>query len=1095
VTQREIFNVLESAGLSFSNPYNVVEQGKVASLTVMKDHERLNLLKEVAGTRVYDTKRAESLKIMRDSEQKIKQIDEVIETIEERLSELEREKKELKEFQDLDKKRIVLSNYLYDYELKDANRQLEDINNHRQGLHKESADSHLKKQALHYQMKDIERTIKEEELKLSDLRKQRQIFENQRETFIRERTKTELELASIQQRFETDNRQKETIQQELSLLEKEIATARREIESVIPELNNAKRKEATLRDELHRSEQRLAQLYSKQGRKTNFATQEDRDRWLREQITKQTDILTKTTDRISTLEGEIQELTRSTESLQQGKDNKGVEIDRLKSTMETLQRDYAALSEQRNALADERKQRWKEENEAQESVKKAKEDLTRAQRRLESTLPRSLSRGIEEVKRIVREQNIQGMHGPVIELFTTRETYHRACEVTAGNSLFHIVVETDKVAAEILAIMNRQQSKGRVTFMPLNRITGRAVEAVTDPMHTPLLNKLNFEPRFRHVFSRIFGGTFISQDLGSAAAFARTNNVDCVTLKGDQVNKRGALTGGYAEERDSRLECMSQIKKLQDAAKKANNDAKKSKETLAALDKQITAIVGQMTQLEAEMHKTRNSIAQSNMEVSLQSTKAQQLQESVTQKQRTLERAREEQNRLQQDIENLRNELGTPLTSSLTDREQQELDNLNQEIDRIQKALRTNENESVRLETQRKMLLVQLNNNLLKRQAELEETIKDLQVEGIEELSRSPEQLQRTVDNLRSEVEQIDARLEELDKQMEDSNKVITDKQKELEDKRTEEHDFIKRLESGQNRLEKLLNRRRILEQKRDAAINHIRDLGAIPQVEVNVDPDNKEEIIKKLQKNKEKLKKFAHVNKKALDQYEQFKDQRTNFIAKKKELDDGAKAIQDLIKTLDQKKDEAIERTFKQVSTYFSQIFSELVPGGSARLVMTRQADTDSAEDTSSIGSISGVSITVKFTGDGEAQVMQQLSGGQKSIVALTLIFAIQRSDPAPFYLFDEIDAALDPNYRESVAQMVNKQSERTQFIITTFKTELLDHAHNFYGISIKNKVSFIRKIEKEDALRVLQEEERMEREGGNDEAEEPVDRMEEDD
>jgi len=193
--------------------------------------------------------------------------------------------------------------------------------------------------------------------------------------------------------------------------------------------------------------------------------------------------------------------------------------------------------------------------------------------------------------------------------------------------------------------------------------------------------------------------------------------------------------------------------------------------------------------------------------------------------------------------------------------------------------------------------------------------------------------------------------------------------------------------------------------------------------------------------------------------------------------LDQGAKAIQNLIKTLDQKKDEAIERTFKQVSTYFSEIFSELVPGGNARLVMNRAITNGEAAAESTIGTYTGVSINVQFAGDAEPQLVQQLSGGQKSLVALTLIFAIQRCDPAPFYMFDEIDAALDAAYRTSVAQMIHRQAEekKIQFIITTFKTEIFDYATLFFGITYKNKVSVIRPIDKEEAVRILQEEEQQ--------------------
>lgn len=113
-----------------------------------------------------------------------------------------------------------------------------------------------------------------------------------------------------------------------------------------------------------------------------------------------------------------------------------------------------------------------------------------------------------------------------------------------------------------------------------------------------------------------------------------------------------------------------------------------------------------------------------------------------------------------------------------------------------------------------------------------------------------------------------------------------------------------------------------------------------------------------------------------------------------------------------------------------------------------------------------------VSFKGHGETQSMKQLSGGQKTVVALALIFAIQRCDPAPFYLFDEIDAALDPQYRTAVGEMIRKQTEAdppTQFITTTFRPELVKVADRVYGVSHVNRVSMVNVIDQEKALQFI--------------------------
>lgn len=252
-----------------------------------------------------------------------------------------------------------------------------------------------------------------------------------------------------------------------------------------------------------------------------------------------------------------------------------------------------------------------------------------------------------------------------------------------------------------------------------------------------------------------------------------------------------------------------------------------------------------------------------------------------------------------------------------------------------------------------------------------------------------------------------------------------------------------------------------------------------------------------RLRKVNEALKKYSHVNKKAFEQYENFTKQRRTLTDRQAELDTSRKAIEDLIDILDQRKDEAIERTFKQVSKAFSEVFVQLVPAGRGVLVIQRKSDKeagrrsgydDESDDQadrrngaasrhkrSNVENYTGVGISVSFNSKhDEQQRIQQLSGGQKSLCALALVFAIQQCDPAPFYLFDEIDANLDAQYRTAVAEMLKKLSGKGgesgegggQFICTTFRPEMVLVAEKCYGVSYSNKTSSIDVVDREAAL-----------------------------
>uniref|UniRef100_A0A914HC04 RecF/RecN/SMC N-terminal domain-containing protein n=1 Tax=Globodera rostochiensis TaxID=31243 RepID=A0A914HC04_GLORO len=224
-------------------------------------------------------------------------------------------------------------------------------------------------------------------------------------------------------------------------------------------------------------------------------------------------------------------------------------------------------------------------------------------------------------------------------------------------------------------------------------------------------------------------------------------------------------------------------------------------------------------------------------------------------------------------------------------------------------------------------------------------------------------------------------------------------------------------------------------------------------------------------------LKKYENVNKKALDQF-MLKEELTKRV---EELQNNERTIQELLTVLENRRYETLQLTFKQVAKNFEDVFNKLIPQGKANLVMQKveQSSMDSSSDSQQkkpqpvhvMETFVGTSIKVSFTGVQEVREISALSGGQKTLVALALIFAIQKCDPAPFYLFDEIDAALDQEHRRAVAEMIHELSENAQFITTTFRAELLEHSEKFYGVRFRDKMSYIDEISQQQAQDFVQD------------------------
>jgi len=367
--------------------------------------------------------------------------------------------------------------------------------------------------------------------------------------------------------------------------------------------------------------------------------------------------------------------------------------------------------------------------------------------------------------------------------------------------------------------------------------------------------------------------------------------------------------------------------------------------------------------------------------------------------------------------------------------------------------------------------MLKLTNHLLPRKNEIEKELSSLEISSEE----------ANVDGTRAELEAIKAAMAKsqesyntIEQQINEKTVLIDDELKErIESLKEQESDGNRKLQDESKLIEKLLNNRSLLLQKKDNIQNKLRDVGSLPTKTQTMYQDQPiDALLVQLQKTKQTLRTFKNVNKKALDQYVHFKEQREDLDQRKVELDQSEQAINHLISVLDQKKDEAIERTFKMVAKFFSEVFAELTGDGSAQLVMQKKLAEEGTQ-ASSVQQYKGVDIKVSFTRTGKEHRIHQLSGGQQSLVALALIFAIQRCDPAPFYVFDEIDAALDDTHRKAVAEMISRQSKQgIQFILTTHRPELIGTADKHYLIKYTNGSSFILSCQLSDALQVVEAE-----------------------
>ncbi|TLD35982.1 chromosome segregation protein sudA [Venturia nashicola] len=1083
-TKTEVMNLLESAGFSRSNPYYIVPQGRVTALTNMKDTERLNLLKEVAGTQVYEARRTESMKIMEDTDKKRERIDDLLRYINERLGELEEEKEELRAFQNKDKDFRCLQYTIQDRTKQELQRKLDLIDEQRTaGVDETDEDRELFIQR-EQEISDIDGQIKELKQQLEILQRERTQLDDDRKDKVKAKAKIELDVNSLTQGAAAAQKAKSKHDSELNEVQRTIKERENELAKLMPGYNEKKEQELDIGTQLEQATAAQNRLRAKENRNSTYRSKKERDDYLRKQIedinvtlATRKAIAMQTSDEISDLTTDIGRLETEVSDMRAKLDNRGTDV-------QTLASDLDRAKETRDKLQDERKELWREAGKIDTILANARNELIEAERFLNNMSDRNTAwRGIKAVRRIARQHNMDGVHGSLGELFEVSDRYKTAVEVTGGASLFHFVVDNDEIATRISDILQREKA-GRVTFMPLNRLKSKQVNIpkASDAVH--MLDKLRFDEKFERAFQHVFGKTIICPNLQVASQYARSHSVTAITPDGDRTERKGFMTGGYHDPRNSCLDALRREAKWRTEVEDLEGRKASVERAVLAKDQEVSKAVGVVQKLTQQMAQFENGYGPLRNEIRAKTVELQGARDQLS----ALERKRQEievaERRLGEDQQAFQTEMATAFQKALSRDEEQQLNSLSSTIQDLRKEFAKLSAGRSELETQKIIIENELRESLQPRLDQLKaqelDNAGDIGGGGGSIMSSSRlKERQRELKRVSKSLEDLEKKLEEAETAVETRNSQLQELAQNKLDLQNQQQALAKSIEKRQKDMGKNMQKKAVLTVELANVNREIRELGVLPDeaFESKYTKMSSDKAIKQLHKVKEDLKKYSHVNKKAFEQYNNFTKQREMLTSRRQELDTSQESIEGLISHLDMKKDEAIERTFKQVSKEFGNVFEKLVPAGRGKLIIQRRSDrsaaahedddSDDERQRSSVENYTGVGISVSFNSKhDEQQRIQQLSGGQKSLCALALVFAIQQCDPAPFYLFDEIDANLDAQYRTAVAQMIQSLSETGQFICTTFRPEMLLVAEKCYGVTFTNKTSSIDVVSTEDAM-----------------------------
>jgi len=455
------------------------------------------------------------------------------------------------------------------------------------------------------------------------------------------RARRELDLRDAEERQAAREDKVKQARERLAQVEEEIAKAEDELQHIQPQLDELEKTRAQAASEVDRIERRRKALEVQ----SRHASAEARNEWLdqetaslRASLQVKKSLMEQHGQRMGSQQAEraqaeeaLNECNRLFNENQDATDQ-----------CETKAAKTRSLRDQKSA---ERKEAWRLHDESSKAEREAQEKMKKAQRDLWDNLPAAVSAGLDAVERVASELGLTAkVHGPLISLFTVESpTYNTAVEVAAGSQLMHVVVEDDDTASRLMEELLSRKA-GRVTFKPLNVLQSRAPrgrggddedddddnnEAAVDVEQQPadlsaedaipLISKLTFAAKFAPAIRAAFGRTLLCRTAHVASACAKRFKVDCVTLDGDQVGRRGALTGGFHDSRRSRLAASAVIAQAKETLATAQARAEEARSRATALDQEVARLAGEIDKLEmTRLHLSTARAALSQEKVKLQ---------------------------------------------------------------------------------------------------------------------------------------------------------------------------------------------------------------------------------------------------------------------------------------------------------------------------------------------------------------------------------------------------------------------------------------------------------------------------------------------
>ncbi len=1041
-TRTEIIDLLSLARIN-PDGYNIVLQGDITRFVTMPTMERRKIIEEISDVSLYEDKKHKAILELNKVEEKLNSAEIILKERGTYLKELKKDRDQALKFKELKNK----------------------IDSHRAtSVHRQIQERETEKAKWDGEISKHQETITKAEEKIVSLKK----------TIEEGKTRTKDINHEIEQKGE---KEQVRVHKEIEDLKVSIAKDKTRISTLKEEINKIKLR----RDQFHQEIQELEQKNSSFQQK-----QKDGQQQLHQKSKGLQDIEEKILDfkkknKIETSQDLDQQIEEKDKVIEQ----KQEEIQQVRQKQQELLREKDRLEFQVQTL-DERIKKVKEvEDQNKEQVKKLqglKNDFKSATLKLNQCLDQDSSFASQLAnarKKLVELQEKQaklngktltvqaglannkalqsilsnkkkfdGVYGTVAELGQATKKYAEALEAAAGGRMQHLIVDSDKTAAECINYL-KTNKLGSASFIPLNKI--RSIDINTEDkkllsskgVHDFALNLISFKSQFQKAFSYVFGNTLIVDDIETARSVG-IGRIKIATLDGNIAEASGVMHGGFNARKSSigfqEKDSLAELEKVEEEVSTTQGVLANIEVKREANEKEITFLRTKKAELEGEV------ITMEKM-LHLQTDD---LDASAGLKKEIYDRlgiVNTDLNAMQKDISLINKDLAASKTDKQLLRDQvSELRNprLLAQLTAFEEAKQQSREEMLRLESDLKNSAVHMEQLLGPEQLKIKEIIKQHDkeestfVEEIKSLAGKTDQAETELKEKEKASKEFYAKYHQLFTEREKVNTEITKSENEVES--------IREKSRGSEREVNLVSLKNAEIKAKLAGLNE--ELSRYKGAEI-LEHVSAQDLQKEITKFEVMLAQMSAVNMKALEVYEQIEREFTDLMKKKEELTGEKTDVLTMMNEIETKKKDHFMKTFQRVNENFQRVFESVYTKGKAYLQL------DNAQNPFD----DGLSIQVKISGN-RFMDLKSLSGGEKTLTALAFIFAIQEFQPATFYILDEIDAALDKHNSEKLAKLIRSYSERAQYIVISHNDSLIAEADTLFGVSMVDGVSKVTSI-----------------------------------